>query len=96
MKSICIILLSLTYFLSGFSQDWMFPVPDFDSMIVDDSFLIEYDLRGTGRLSPVKAQPSGGCWASASMGAIESVWRTYSFGKYTLSDKNLQLYNGFD
>ncbi len=96
MRSTLFIIISLNFSLLGYSQGWVLPIPDFDKMIVADSFPIEYDLRDYGRVSPVKAQPSGGCWASASMGAIESVWRTYAFGKYNLSDVNLQLYNGFD
>ncbi|NOX46591.1 MAG: hypothetical protein GXO89_06395 [Chlorobi bacterium] len=96
MKSILSLLFPVIFSLLGLAQNGMLPIPDFDEMKVGDSFPIVYDLRGIGRLSPVKAQPSGGCWASASMGAVESVWRTYGFGKYTLSDKNLQLFNGFD
>ena len=96
MYSLFNIVFTITLSISGFAQNWMLPIPDFDKMVVGDSFPIKYDLRDYGRLSPVKSQPSGGCWASASMGAIESVWRTYAYGNHTLSDKNLQLYNGFD
>ena len=96
MKTWLFPILSIVFHISGFAQNGMLPIPDFDAIEISESLPIAYDLRGVGRLSPVKAQPSGGCWASASMGAVESVWRTYGFGKYTLSDKNLQLFNGFD
>jgi C1A family cysteine protease len=96
MKSVLLLLTIIVLSFFGFSQNGMLPIPDFDAIEVSGYLPIAYDLRGIGRLSPVKAQPSGGCWASASMGAVESVWRTYGFGKYTLSDKNLQIFNGFD
>ncbi len=57
---------------------------------------VTFTLQGTGRLGPVKTQPDGGCWSSAALGSVESVWRTFGFGEYILSDINLKLCNGFD
>lgn len=56
---------------------------------------VMFDLRNTERLSPVKAQPNGGCWASAAMGSVESIWRSSGFGNFELSDINLKLFHGF-
>ena len=62
---------------------------------ISNSFPIVYDLRNTNRISPVKTQPGGGCWASAAMGSVESVWRTFGYGDFELSIINLKLQNGF-
>jgi C1A family cysteine protease len=71
-------------------------LPDFDSLIMIQTPLPEYfTLRNTGRLGAVKTQPHGGCWASAAIGSVESVWRTFGFGEAVLSDVNLKLFHGF-
>lgn len=72
------------------------PVPDFDSLIMISKELPSYfTLRYTGRLGPIKTQPNGGCWASAATGSVESVLRTFGYGKEILSDINLKLFHGF-
>ena len=70
--------------------------PDIDNeRFVGEDFPVVFDLRNTERISPVKTQPNGGCWASAATGSVESIWRTYGFGYFELSDINLKLYHGF-
>jgi hypothetical protein len=54
-----------------------------------------YDLRKSSRIGKVKTQPNGGCWASAAIGSVESVRRTFGCGDEVLSDVNLKLFNGF-
>ncbi len=72
------------------------PIPDFDSLIMIKNVLPKYfDLRHSDRLGQVKAQPNGGCWASAAIGSVESVWRTFGYGNEILSDINLKLFSGF-
>ena len=54
-----------------------------------------YDLRTTGRLSPVKNQlPYGTCWAHATMGALES--RLLPAQAWDFSENNLANLHGFD
>lgn len=55
-----------------------------------------FDLRGTGVLSPIKTQSTGGCWSSSAMATVEPWWRTTGLGSHELSDRNLQLTHGFD
>jgi len=70
---------------------------DFDNIFSAESTLpVCFDLRGTNRLSPVRTQPTGACWASAAMSSVESFWRTKGFSNQILSDLNLNLYHGFD
>ncbi len=61
-----------------------------------DELPLVFDLRKTSRLSPVKTQPDGGCWASATMSSVESLFKTFDYGDFKLSDINLKLFNGFD
>ena len=62
----------------------------------DQSELPQYfSLRNSGFLSPVRSQPTGGCWASSALISIESAWRKSGEGDFLLSDKNLQLFHGF-
>ncbi|MCB0806927.1 MAG: hypothetical protein KDC05_14105, partial [Bacteroidales bacterium] len=69
----------------------------FDSLVHQKTELpIAFDLRETGMLSPVRVQPSGGCWISASNASIESFWRKSGKEGIRLSDKNPLLYSGFD
>jgi hypothetical protein len=84
--------------LGGFAQERKLnkSIPDFDSLIIIPKKIPEYyDLRNTGRLGEVKTQPNGGCWASAAIGSVESVKRTFGYGNEVLSDINLKLFNGF-
>ncbi len=53
-------------------------------------------MRNTGRISAVKTQPDGGCWATATMASVESLFRTFGYGDYDLSAMNLKLFHGFD
>jgi hypothetical protein len=70
--------------------------PDFDiDLIISGNLPVYYNLRDTKRLSPVKTQPNGGCWASAAMGSVESVWRTLGYGNDMFSDINLKMFHGF-
>ncbi len=54
-----------------------------------------YDLRGSGFLTPIKSQSSGGCWAYSTMGAIESRLLMEGLGEYNLSDNNLKFCHGY-
>lgn len=49
-----------------------------------------YDMRQTPWLSPVKSQSADGCWAYATMGAIESRWLTLGYPVFDLSDNNMK------
>jgi C1A family cysteine protease len=76
---------------SGFSQ-----YPDFDSLVLLKVDLpAAFDLREKDRISPIRVQPTGGCWASSVMASVESFMRSSGYGNLTLSDKNLQFYHGF-
>lgn len=78
----------------GFSQKDQ--LRNFDEIVVETNNLpISFDLRETNVLSPVKTQPNGGCWTSASNATLESWLRTSGYGNYNFSDINLQLFNGF-
>lgn len=96
------ILIVIIIFLSVFSvflhgQEKKFNYSDFDNDIVaKDSLPLYFNLRNTGRLSPVKTQSNSGCWASAAMASVESFWRTQYNETAIMSDLNLKLYHGFD
>ena len=90
MKNIFIIILIILPLLL-FSQH---SFDDFD--FISDSLPEVFDLRKTGILSPVKTQPNGGCWASASNNVLESVLRNAGVGDYLFSDINMQLFSGFN
>ncbi|MBN2175586.1 MAG: hypothetical protein JW731_15765 [Bacteroidales bacterium] len=69
---------------------------NFDELLKTDMDLpISFDLRNTDRLGEIKSQPAGGCWASATMGTVESFWKTAGFSEVSLSDKNLKEFHGF-
>ncbi|MCD4694774.1 MAG: hypothetical protein K8S16_00930, partial [Bacteroidales bacterium] len=69
----------------------------FDEMVFDSVFLPEvFDLRNSTYLCPVRSQPGGGCWASASNTTVESYWRKSGIEIKPLSDVNLQLFHGFE
>lgn len=54
-----------------------------------------FDLRDSGRVSPVRAQgPNGSCWAFAAMGALESSLRPGEDADF--SEANLRNTHGFD
>jgi C1A family cysteine protease len=57
---------------------------------------VTFDLREKGRLSPVRTQPAGGCWASAAVSAVESLMKTEGADDVRLSDRHMQLFHGFD
>ncbi len=54
-----------------------------------------YDLREAGILSPVRVQPTGGCWSSSVMAAVEPWRRRAGLPDHALSDSHLQLTHGF-
>jgi len=66
------------------------------------SFPVVYDMRtaglgGTSLLTSVKHQLScGACWAFATYGSIESVWKVMGLGDYDLSENNLKNCHGFE
>jgi len=95
-----LITIFLFFALQNFAQDdnsMTFGSEIEDSVSFADSTLpTVFDLRNSGRLSAVKTQPDGGCWTSATMSSVESVFRTFGYGEYELSDINLKLFNGFD
>lgn len=74
-----------------------YPIPpDFDKNLFNREILPEvFDLRDFDRLGGVKVQPTGGCWASAAMGSVESVRKSAGLKDTILSDINLKLFHGF-
>jgi hypothetical protein len=71
-------------------------IRNYDSlMLLPQNLPVKFDLRNTGRIGTVKSQPNGGCWASAAIGSVESVWRTFHLSDEILSDLNLKLFHGF-
>lgn len=78
-----------------FGQDYEFL--NFDDLNLDSMDIpLVFDLRNSDILSPVRSQPGGGCWATASNTTVESWWRKSGFDPKPLSDRNLQLFHGFD
>ncbi len=97
MKNLIVIIVFLSVpsvFLQG--QEKKIYYSDFNNDTVKDSLPLYFNLRNTGRLSLVKTQSSGGCWASAAMASVESFRRTQYNETVILSDLNLKLYHGFD
>lgn len=94
-------LLSILFFLSGLSfaqhierDIWGGEV---DGSILDMMQLpVSFELRSSSRLSPVKTQPDGGCWTSATMVSVESLFRTFGYGNFEFSDVNLKVCHGYD
>jgi len=81
--------------LAGFSQSSQ--KIDFDQIVIDSANLPDFfDLRNSAFLSPVRTQPNGGCWTSASNTTAEGCLRQAGYGNYIFSDINLQLFSGFD
>ena len=99
MRSVCLYLFCFTILNIGFSQNSEHFYPDFDfdrDFSIGDSLPLFFDLRTSKRIGPVKTQLDGGCWASAVMVSVESVWRTFDFANTELSDQNLKRFHGFD
>jgi hypothetical protein len=61
-----------------------------------DVLPVVFDLRETERLPAVRAQPAGGCWASAAISTLEGFRKTAGFNDPPLSDRHMQLFHGFD
>ena len=65
-------------------------------------FPVVYDMRtagpgGTSLLTSVKDQSGcGACWAFATYGSIESVWKVMGLGDNDLSENNLKNCSGFE
>jgi C1A family cysteine protease len=71
--------------------------PFFDSLVdIQIELPRIFDLRSTHRLSPVRVQAAGGCWAAAAMGSLESFMKSSGPESISLSDKNLFYFHGFD
>ncbi len=66
------------------------------------NYPVAYDLRtagpgGTSLLTSVKNQLNcGACWAFATYGSIESVWKRMGLGDNDFSENNLKNCSGFD
>jgi hypothetical protein len=98
MKFSLLVLFEFLMIVFGFAQEHNSKVyiPDFDSLIMIPKKTPQYfDLRNSKRLGDVKTQANGGCWASAAIGSVESVRRTFGYGNEILSDINLKLFHGF-
>jgi C1A family cysteine protease len=54
-----------------------------------------YDMRLNGRMTSVKFQTGNGCWDFASMGSLESRWKTMGLGTFDLGEHDLQQCHGF-
>lgn len=61
-----------------------------------NSFASVYDMRLNNRMTSVKSQTGNGCWDFASMGSVESRWKTMGLGTYDLGEHNLQQCHRFD
>jgi len=71
--------------------------PSFDSLVSTYSDLpVRFDLRDSKRISPVRVQAPGGCWAAAAMSSFESFIQTATGNSFTFSDKNLYHFHGYD
>ncbi len=70
---------------------------DFDNNLFNnDSLPIVFDLRDYNRLSSVKTQPTGGCWASSAIGSVESFRLSAGIKDTIFSDNHLKLFHGFE
>lgn len=69
---------------------------------VPKDFPLVYDMRiagpgGSSLLTSVKHQLTcGACWAFATYGSMESVWKVMGMGDHDLSENNLKDCHGFD
>jgi C1A family cysteine protease len=78
------------------SQDFYSSTHDFDEDLFNKKNMpLVFNLRDQNRLGNVKVQPTGGCWASAAMGSVESVRKSAGLSDTILSDMNLKLFHGF-
>jgi len=61
-----------------------------------NTFATVYDMRTNNRMTSVKSQTGNGCWDFASMGSVESRWKTAGLGTFDLGEHNLQQCHRFD
>jgi C1A family cysteine protease len=61
-----------------------------------NTFACVYDMRTNNRMTSVKSQTGNGCWDFASMGSVESRWKTSGLGTFDLGEHNLQQCHRFD
>ncbi len=61
-----------------------------------NTFASVYDMRTNNRMTSVKSQTGNGCWDFASMGSVESRWKTSGLGTFDLGEHNLQQCHRFD
>ncbi len=66
------------------------------SALSTNTFASVYDMRTNNRMTSVKTQTGNGCWDFASMGSIESSWKTIGLGTFDLGEHNLQQCHRFD
>ena len=79
-----------------FTQVQYFAQAGFDKNLFNrDTLPVVFDLRDYNRLSSVKVQSTGGCWASAVMASVESARKSAGLKDTILSDINLKLFHGF-
>lgn len=64
---------------------------------INTSIQSQYDLRSEGLVTPVKDQGQcGSCWIFATIGSIESFWKTLGLSTFNLSENNAATENGFE
>ncbi len=66
------------------------------SALSTNTFASVYDMRTNNRMTSVKSQTGNGCWDFASMGSLESRWKTMDLGTFDLGEHNLQQCHRFD
>jgi len=94
------LIISLIVILQGtfcFSQGEYPSSVDFDYNLFNRKGLPEvFDLRNFDRLSKMKVQPAGGCWASSAVASVESFRKSAGIQDAIFSDIHLKLFHGFD
>lgn len=97
MNRLMILWILMLVGVSCTSQDLYPHLFEFDlNLFNNDSIPIVFDLRDYNRLSSVKVQPTGGCWASAAIGSVESFRKSAGLNDPQFSDNHLKLFHGFD
>lgn len=86
-------LVAVNLFLTGLKAQ---PLPYDFSWGQRGTLPVAFDLREKGRLTPVRTQPTGGCWASAALSSVESIRKTDGEDDVRLSDRHMQLFHGFN